>query len=91
MAPIGAEKLPDAELPHHAVVGPRQIGDSPLIAAIDAPCGKPAHGTVHQRLRRLHSQGHLPSGGVNLPCLRVEQAGLREQARQKFYTPLKGR
>jgi hypothetical protein len=54
-------------------MGPRQVGDSRRLATMEAPCGKPAHGTVHQRLPRLHSQGHLRGGGVDLPRLQVEQ------------------
>jgi hypothetical protein len=53
-APIGAEKLPDTQLQHDALVGPREIGDGPHMATMDAPRGTPAHGTVHQRLRGLY-------------------------------------
>ena len=77
-AAIGAEKLPDPQLQHDTVVGPRQIGYGPPIAAMDTPRGKPAHRTVHPHLRGLYLECHLRGGSVHLPRLEVQRRGIRE-------------
>jgi len=35
-----------SKLEDDAVMGPRQVGYSPCIATMAAPCGTPTHGTV---------------------------------------------
>ena len=75
---IGAEKLPDAQLQHHTVVSPREVGDGPPIAAMDTPRGKPAHRTVHPHLRGLYLERHLRGGSVHLPRLEMQSRGIRE-------------
>ena len=58
-APIGAEKLADAELQHDAEVGPREVSDGPRIVAMDVLGGTLTDGAMDEGLRRGETQRQL--------------------------------
>jgi hypothetical protein len=87
-APIGAAKRPDAALPPHAGVGPREISDGPLSATMDVPRRHVTPGTGPQRRRGRHAPAQRRGGGVDVPCLQVPQGRLRAHRREACHPPL---
>lgn len=69
---IAAKPLADAELEAHPILRPGQVRQGAPIVTMDAPCWGGAQRTGGVGLRRLHAQGDLRRGVVNLAGLEVQ-------------------
>jgi hypothetical protein len=66
---VTAKPPADAQLEAHAVVGPRQVGQRAVVAAVDTSGYGRAEWTGHAGLRRSHPQSDLRRGSIDMPSV----------------------
>jgi hypothetical protein len=79
---IAAKPLADAQLQGHAILCPGQVRQGAPIITMDASRWRGAQRTGGAGLRRLHAQGDLGRGGVDVTRLKAQERGIRSQAGQ---------
>ena len=76
-AAIAAKPLADAELKAHAVMRPREVGQSAPIVTMDAPRWGSAQRTGRAGLSRAHAQSDLCRGGIDGTRREAQRGGIR--------------
>ena len=74
---IAAQPLADAPLQGHPILGPGQVRQGAPIVTMDASGWGGAQRTGCVGLRRLHAQGDLRRGIVDVPRLEAQRGGIR--------------
>src|SRR5205807_7726459 len=72
-AAIGAKPLADAQLQPHTVLRPGQVGEGACVVTMDAPRWRGAERTGRADLGRLHGEGDLRRGVVDLAGFEMQQ------------------
>ena len=73
---IAAKPLADAELEAHPILRPGQVRQGAPIVTMDASCWGGAQRTGGVGLCRLHAQGDLRRGGVDVTRLEAQPRGI---------------
>src|SRR4030095_11310593 len=79
-AAIAAKPFAHAQLEAHPILRPRQVRQGAPIVTMDAPRWGSAQRTGCAGLRRLHAQGNLRRGVVNLAGLEAQHGRIGSQA-----------
>ena len=74
---IAAKPFAHPQLEAHAILRPGQIRQGAPIVTMDAPRRGGAQRTGGAGLRRLHAQGHLRRGVVDVTRLKAQERGIR--------------
>ena len=77
-----AKPFADLQLEVHAILRPGQVCQGAPIVTMDASGWGGAQRTGGVGLRRLHAQGDLRCGIVDVTRLEAQRGGIREQASQ---------
>jgi len=75
-AAIAAKPFAHVELEAHPILGPGQIGEGALIVTMDAPRWRGAERTGRAGLGRLHGEGDLCRGVIDMPRLEAQQRSI---------------
>ena len=79
---IGAKPLADAQLQPHTVLRPGQVGEGACVVTMDAPRWSGAERTGCAGLDRLHAQGDLRRGVIDLTRLEAQRGRIGQQTGQ---------
>ena len=74
---ITAKPLADTQLEAHPILRPGQVRQGAPVVTMDAPGWGGAQRTGCAGLRRLHAQGDLRRGVVDVTCLKAQERGIR--------------
>ena len=74
---ITTKPFADTELEAHPILRPGQVRQGAPVVTMDAPSWGGAQRTGGAGLRRLHAQGDLRRGVVDVTCLKAQERGIR--------------